>query len=144
MATSPNYPTPDRSDQVRHVHKDEDGVIDIGWCDGVMGGNRPYFAEMWAQDQVSMLTLFFSSKDIDHFTSDQVRDMIVKEGLVAFRSKEETFCECRPFTDCAGNALWSVNIVVGSDLGLEDDTYLTASVPIFPYDWLLKGNQQTT
>lgn len=127
---APLYPAPDRSDQVRHFRKDEDGVIDIGWSDGAMSDGRPYIAEMWAQDQVSMLTLFFSSKGIEDSNGEQIRNLIVKEGLVAFRSGAQTYCDSTAFIDCAGNALWSVNIVVGD----EDNTYLTASPSIRRYE----------
>ena len=126
---APFYPKPDRSDQVPSITKDEDGVVDIGWHDGVMSDGRPFRAEMWAQDSVSMLTIFFSSQSIEDFGSDQIRDLIVKEGLVAFRTQADTYCESTNYVDCAGNAVWSVNIVVGD----EDRSFLTGSVPIFPY-----------
>ncbi len=96
------YPKPDRSDQVPSLTKDEDGVIDIGWHDGVMSDGRPFRAEMWAQGGVSMLTIFFSSQNIEHIDSDQIREVIVKEGLVAFRSQADTFCESTSYVDCAG------------------------------------------
>jgi hypothetical protein len=41
--------------------KDEDGVIDIGWCEGILLDGRAFRAEMWAQDQISMLRHCFSA-----------------------------------------------------------------------------------
>jgi hypothetical protein len=58
IALQPKYPTPDRSKQRVHFTKDEDGVIDVGWCDGALSDGRAFRAEMWAQDQVSLLTVF--------------------------------------------------------------------------------------
>jgi hypothetical protein len=59
IALQPRFPIPDRSKQPVRAEKDEDGVVDIGWCDGVLSDGRPFRAEMWAQDQVSCLTIFF-------------------------------------------------------------------------------------
>jgi hypothetical protein len=131
----PKYPKPDRSDQVRKLTKDEHGVIDIGWCDGVISDGRPFVAEMWAQDGISMLTIFFSSEGIDHLTSDQLKDLVAKEGLVTFRAENESYCEAAEHEDRVGNAMWSINIVVGS----EDETFLTGSVPIFAYSQSSSG-----
>jgi hypothetical protein len=125
----PSYPRPDRSDQVRSLTKDDDGVVDIGWCDGIMSDGRPFVAEMWAQDSISMLTIFFSSEGIERLASDQLKNMVVKEGLVTFRTEGDSYCEAAKYEDCAGKAMWSINIVVGS----EDESFLTGSVPIFAY-----------
>jgi hypothetical protein len=38
----PTYPVPDRSKQKVYHVKDEDGVIDIGWCNGVMSDGRAF------------------------------------------------------------------------------------------------------
>ena len=131
MATPliPAYPVPDRSDQAPSLMKNDDGIVDIGWCDGVMNAGRPFRAEMWAQDGISMLTVFFSAKGIESMRSDQLQELVVKEGLVAFRTEAQTFCQSAEYTDCAGNLMWSVNVVVGNDEG----SFLTASTPIFPY-----------
>ena len=59
IALQPKFPSSDRSKQTIHFTKDEDGVIDIGWCDGILSDGRAYRAEMWAQDQMSLLTIFF-------------------------------------------------------------------------------------
>lgn len=123
------YPEPDRTCRAIILHKDEHGVVDIGWSDGQMSDGRIFWAEMWAQDSVSMLTFFFSVKDIEDLQGNQIRDLVVKEGLVAFDAQQTASCESLQITDCAGNLMWSVNIVVGD----EDRTFLTASVPIFGY-----------
>ena len=61
IALQPKFPIPDRTKQPVRSTRDEDGVIDIGWCEGVLSDGRAFRAEMWAQDQISMLTLFFST-----------------------------------------------------------------------------------
>lgn len=99
------YPKPDRSDQIRNLSKGADGVIDIGWCDGVMSDGRPFLAEMRAQDGISMLTIFFSSDGIDHLTSDQLKDLVAKEGIVTFRTEGDSYCEAAEYEDRVGNAM---------------------------------------
>lgn len=125
----PNYPMPDRSRQTIHHVKDDDGVIDVGWCDGVMSDGRAFRAEMWAQDGVSMLTFFFSRIGIAHLDQDQIKALIVAEGLVTFRPGREAICSSLPCDDDAGAEMWSVNVVVGD----EDGSFLDGSVPIWRY-----------
>ncbi len=129
IALNPAYPMPDRSDQTIHHSRDEDGVIDIGWCDGVMADGRAFRAEMWAQGGVSMLTIFFSRIGIADLDQSQIKQLILAEGLVSFRDGAPQRCEARPFTDTAGAEMWSVNIMVGD----EDETFLAASPAILGY-----------
>jgi hypothetical protein len=129
IALQPKYPIPDRSDQSPQFVRDEDGCLDIGWCDGVMTDGRPFRAEMWAQEGVSMLTIFFSTKDLSDLDDARILNLVVDEGLVAFRTRADAFCEARRFINHAGQELWSVGIVVGDD----ENSFLTGSVPTFPY-----------
>jgi hypothetical protein len=124
----PRFPIPNRSKQPVRMKKDEDGVIDVGWCDGVLSDGRPFRAEMWAQDQVSMLTIFFSARDLENYDDAAMCDFVAREQLVAFEPGKQ-FCSSRQYVDDGENAMWSVNIVVGDD----SETFLTGSVPIFPY-----------
>ena len=61
IALQPRFPYPDRSQQRVRLERDADGVMDIGWCEGLLSDGRPFRVEMWAQDQVSCLTIFFSA-----------------------------------------------------------------------------------
>ena len=129
IALRPTYPMPDRSQQtVQHV-KDEDDVIDIGWCEGVMSDGRAFRAEMWARGGISMLTVFVSTIGIADLDQEQIKALMVAEGLVSFREGAPEHCEARKATDDAGEEMWSVNIVVGD----EDGTFIDGSVPIFPH-----------
>jgi hypothetical protein len=83
---------------------------------------------MWAQDQISMLTIFFSTVGLETLDAAAIRQLVVNERLVSFKDGPQ-YCTSLKFTDDAGNELWSVNIVVGD----EDNTFLSDSVPIFPY-----------
>src|ERR1700686_479046 len=129
IALTPEYPIPDRSKQSVQLVKDEDGIIDIGWCDGVMSDGRPFRAECWAQSGISTLTVFFSTVRIANLEQEQIKALIVSEGLAAFRPGAPERCHSRKVADDSGNEVWSVNIVIGD----EDSTFLAGSVPIFPY-----------
>jgi hypothetical protein len=129
IAIQPKLPIPDRTKQAIRSTKDQDGVIDIGWCDGVLSHGRAFRAEMWAQDQVSMLTFFFSSIGLEALDAEGMKRFIEQEGLLSFRRSGPSYCSAAPFIDDGGNQVWSVKIVVGG----EDQTYIDNSVPIFPY-----------
>ena len=86
--------------------KDEDGMIDIGWCEGVLSDGRAFRAEMWAQDQVSSLTFFFSTIGLETLEQDEMKHFVEKEGLVTFKKSGPTYCQALPFRDDGGNQVW--------------------------------------
>src|SRR5438093_7890164 len=116
IVLQPQFPVPDRSRQPVRILKDENGMIDIGWCEGVLSDGRAFRAEMWAQDQVSMLTIFFSSLDLEGTDNDSetICHLLEKERLVSFKEGPR-FCTSMKFVDDAGNDVWSANIVVGDE-----------------------------
>ena len=134
IVLQPKYPVPDRSKQTIRYSRDDDGIIDIGWCDGVFSDGRNFRAEMWAQDQISMLTIFFSRVGIDD--SDAAGGIIESEGLVSFRKSASRNCNAVRIDDATGNPIWSVNIYIGN----EDDSFLESAVPIFPYSQIGEPN----
>ena len=83
--------------------KDQDGVIDIGWCDGVLSDGRAFRAEMWAQDQVSMLTFFFSTIGLEDMDTETMKRFVEQEGLSSFRSSGPSYCSAALFIDDGGN-----------------------------------------
>jgi hypothetical protein len=109
--------------------KDEDGIIDIGWCEGVLSDGRAFRAEMWAQDQISMLTIFFSAMGMEELSQDAMRAFVEEEGLITFAAHPPQRCASSIVDDDVGSEMWSVNVVVGD----EDQTFLSSSVPIFRY-----------
>ena len=124
-----DYPVPDRSGQVRSRTKaPEDPTADIGWDSGRLTDGRPYIVECWAEDQVTMLTYFFSTRGLESATDDDFRRLLVAEGLLRFTSSRQ-FVASRPWVDPSGNELWSVNVVVGDD----NDTYVADNHRLRPY-----------
>ena len=121
------YPRPNRSNQRRNFTKTaENDALDIGWCEGHLQDGRPYFAEVWAQDQVTNVVVFFSRLNLEGLTDDAAADLLEHEGLVTFKKR---YCSVSPWSDASGNKLWSVNLVVGDD----EETFLEDAFKFLPY-----------
>ena len=63
------YPMRDHTEQVSR--RDKFGDSNIGWYAGLLDENRPFFAECWASDGITMLTIFVSVKGIEDRTPDR-------------------------------------------------------------------------
>lgn len=109
IALQPRFPIPKPRKNVSFKN-DEDGVIDIGWCDGVLSDGRPFRAETWAQDGVTMLTIYFSNAGIEELDNDALCKFIQAEDLVAFVDDDPKHINARKWTNDEGNEFWSVNI----------------------------------
>jgi hypothetical protein len=124
------FPAPNRSGQSVHRQKDDDGVFDLGWCEGVLYDGRPFRAETWVQDQITMVTIFFSATGIDDVSEAGLIRVLELEGLVELnengRGRQHP---CHKVEDSAGHSMWSVNITVSA----EDDVYVTKIVPYYGY-----------
>jgi hypothetical protein len=119
------YPKPDRSKLVPNFVKTaENDVLDIGWAEGELSDGRPYRAEYWAQDQIGMVTFFFSVNGMEAHTDPMFQDLLVKEGLVEF-PQAKVHLSARPLLDWSGNRMWSVNVV----LDAEDGVFARARFP---------------
>lgn len=129
IALQIKFPVPDRTNQKITRLKGEDGIVDIGWSEGLMSDGRPFRIEMWAQDQVSMLTVFFSARDLSELGDEHMERLIVSEAFVTFREGASQYIKKQLIEDAVGNTMWSVNIVVGD----EDETYVANSLPIFAH-----------
>jgi hypothetical protein len=112
------YPKPDRSNIIPNfVKTPENDALDLGWAEGVLSDGRPFRAECWAQDQITMLTLFFSVMDLENHTDQMFKDMLVKENLIEFVG-DKAILQATTIKDIVGNDMWSVNIVIGTEDGL--------------------------
>ena len=115
------YPAPDRSKFTPLTVKDESGTMDIGWNEGVTNEGRPYRAEMWTFDGVSMITIFLSSIGIQNLSKEEFVEYLETEGLVKFLG-EKKFLRCELVKDDAGKPMWSLNITIGDDEEVFADT----------------------
>jgi hypothetical protein len=120
------FPAPDRSDYLPGSEA-QNGIHDIGWAEGTFSDNRPYRAECWAQDQITMLTFFFSVLELPIVSNADAAALLEREHLVFFQSAR--YVQVGRVTDAAGNDLWSVNVVIGD----EDQIFARDSVSLNRY-----------
>lgn len=125
------YPKPDRSAYTPSRTKTaEHPQVDIGWNEGVFRDGRPYRVELWAMDQVTSLTVFFSTAGLEQLTNEAARELLEHEGILtpaantAYRS-----AYARLYVDGAGKPMWSVNTVIADD----ETVYADAPGPFHPY-----------
>ena len=122
------YPAPDRSKFIPLKEKDESGTLDIGWNEGVTTDGRPYRAEMWAFDGVSMVTIFISSKGMQNLSKEELVEYLEKQGLVKYFG-EKKLLRCELVKDDAGKPMWSLNITIGD----EEETFADTGFAIKAY-----------
>lgn len=122
------YPTPDRSYHSKSFQRNEYGEIDIGHNSGVTSDGRPYLAEMWARDSISVVTIFISAMDIEDYSEEDLLKYLELEGLIRFLSDNRNIGASK-FVDSSGNQLWSLNIAIGVD----DETYADTGFGIKSY-----------
>jgi hypothetical protein len=123
------YPAPNRASFTPARTKGEDGVIDIGWNEGITSDGRPYRAEMWAADQVSTLTIFLSNQDIEEATQDELMAYLEREGLISYLGSRKSLYPVLIHDD-DNNPIWSINITIGDD----EETFADSGFDIKPYD----------
>ena len=122
------YPAPDRSKFIPLKEKDESGTRDIGWNEGVTTEGRPYRAEMWTFDGVSMVTIFLSSRGMQNLSKEELIHYLEMEGLVKYFGAKKLL-RCELVKDDAGKAMWSLNITIGDD----EETFADTGFAIKPY-----------
>ena len=75
-----------------------------------------------------MVTFFLSAIGLENATNEDFNRLLETENLNKFKPGR-SYVEARRFTDPSGNALWSINVMVGDD----ENTYVESGVPLNPY-----------
>ena len=122
------YPKPDRSDFTPNFSKEDFDQVDIGWNEGFLSDGRPYRMEAWAMDQITMVTYFFSTIEMENYTSDMFAGLLIKEGLIK-KLSDEIPVDADILTDVSGNKMWSVNVTIAT----EDERYARDLNPLKAY-----------
>ena len=116
--------------------RNEYDEVSIGWNAGLLDGNRPYFADCWAIDQVTMLTFYLCTKDIEGASPEFLAQLFIDSGY--FWPKEGYKPPyVRTFTDKNGNEFYSINLGVGVD----DSPASIGGAPIIAYSRLNEFNR---
>src|SRR5580658_9024365 len=125
----PTYPKPDRSDFKPNLSKTpENEILDLGWQEGVLRDGRPFRGEFWCQDEISMITFFFSTTGLESASKEELGQLLVSENLIQFKSDRRDV-RAQKINDASGNEMWSVNVWVGN----EDSTLVEGGQRFNPY-----------
>ena len=94
--------------------KGEDGGYNIGWYAGLLDEKRPFFAECWAIDHITMLTIYVSTKGIESITPGELDRWFQDIGYYKQKGKDNT-PTVRKLKNPQGNEFFAVDICVGVD-----------------------------
>jgi len=103
----------------------------LGFCDGVFDDKRPYRAELWYSDGITMVTVFMSAKGFSAFekyketimqcddeSTEEVIQYLQKQGTVALGKSdiEHSGIGIGLLLDDAGHKVLSCNIPIGDEV----------------------------
>jgi hypothetical protein len=124
------YPRPDRPTFTPNFSRTpENDVIDLGWNEGILSDGRPYCFECWCQDQLTCATYFVSSIGLEHLDRAGIQEFLEREQLTHFLG-DKRYASARPFVDPSGNAMLSINLMVGDD----EETFTSGGPAVIPYN----------
>jgi hypothetical protein len=122
------FPKPDRSTFVpKLTDMDENTELDNGWAESEFSDGRPYRAELWSWDHLSVITFFFSTIGVEDISDQELADLLQKEVSLQFKGSKKVSAE--KIQDSSGNEMWSVSLLVRDG----DETLLTLGVQFNSY-----------
>lgn len=112
------YPVPDRSDFTPDQFRDDDTLPggDMGAATGILSDGRPYLCEGWFTEGMTLVTFFFSARDLEESSSEDLLSLLRPELEAA--AVPEEFRRVKPkevhkIVDASGNEMVSLTFVVG-------------------------------
>lgn len=121
----PAYPFPARDP---HPSRGDTGSVEIGWDTGEFADGRPYLVECWAEDQMTVLSFFFSDLGLEDRTGDDFADLLEEEGILRWVGGMREVSAKR-IEDQAGQGVWSASVLVG----FEDEVFIEDELSLKPY-----------
>ena len=94
--------------------RNEYDETNIGWYAGLLDENRPFFAECWAVDGMTVLTMFVSTLGIENETPEELEQRFLDRGYYRKREGADRAPAVRTFS-ADGNEFYSINVTVGVD-----------------------------
>jgi len=114
----PGYPVPDRSAFNPNQLRDDDSLPegDINATSGTLPDGRPYVLEGWFSEGMTLVTYFFSVRDLEEASPEQLLALLQLELETA--AVPEEFRRLVPkevlrIVDASGNEMYSLTFVVG-------------------------------
>ena len=112
----PRYPVPDRSNFTPNQCLDDDWLPegDINATSGTLPDGRPYVLEGWFAEGMTLVTYFFSVRDLEEASPEQLLALLQVELEAAkvpekWRKKPGVL----KILDASGNEMYSLTFVVG-------------------------------
>ena len=92
--------------------RNEYGETNIGWYAGLLDENRPFFAECWAVDGMTVLTMFVSTLGIENETPEELEQRFLDRGYYRKKEGADRAPTVKKF-DRDGKEFYSINVTVG-------------------------------
>lgn len=114
-----------------------DPRVDLAWTEGELSDSRPFLAQIWAEPQMTLCTLYFSTEGIENASPTLLQDIVdctaaltLNRDKYAAEFNSETNIEAKTFVDDAGNSMWAVTVVMRDENG----NYAKLNTPGRAYD----------
>lgn len=109
------------------------------WSEGTLSDDRPFRAGLWYQSWFTYLAVYMSTKDIEHLSERELKDLLVSEGIMTF--DDDLYLSsgfyginlrAGKFLDHSGSEMWHIAITIGD----EDGTYVRTHFKNNRYQYL--------
>lgn len=120
--------------------RNEYDEVNIGWWAGLLDEKRPFFAECWAVDGITMLTIVVSTEGIEDMTAEELDRLFQDAGYYKQRDPGHNLPNVQTFISKEGHKFFSINLAVG----VEEEPSMIDGGWIESWDNLNKYNRKTT
>ena len=112
------YNAPCRVDYVPSPYEpDEDGVMDVGYKNGVLSDGRPVRLECWRMDEMLMLTVLFSNEGLGAYSRADMPLLLEGEEILRFVGTGKPRLQATQTTDDVGHSMWAINLMLANGQG---------------------------
>lgn len=87
--------------------------VNIGWWAGLLDEKRPFFAECWAAEGITMLTIFVSTEGIEDMTAEELDKWFQDAGYYKQRDPGHNIPRVDKFIKKDGREYFAINLTVG-------------------------------
>lgn len=124
------FKVPCRVDYVPSPYEpDEDGVMDVGYKNGLLSDGRAYRLECWRMDEMLMLTVLFSDQGLEAYTRVDMPLLLEGEAILHFVGAGKPRLQAARTRDDVGQSIWALNLMLADQKG----TYAELSVKLNSY-----------
>ena len=124
------FTAPCRVDYVPSPYEpNEEGVMDVGYKNGVMSDGRPYRLECWRMDELLMLTVLFSNQGLTGYKRADMPLLLEGEEILRFVGAGKPRLQAAQTTDDVGQSMWAINLMLADNKG----TYAELAMQLHSY-----------